>query len=348
MGAFRLTAGCLLFLCVAITGHAATFVKVDSTFKVSRNVYLDCPEADSPVERDWPFTEEVNDDPDGYCSWGHTPILKKGKAFLVSLNNNETARSERYYVDPDPVEESSIIPAGDPPYYDRVSTSVLQRPVFQVWQPGAGFGYSVAMHVRTSALAYYRIDPLDGEKIGDEVTLRVEGWTECEEYANGPDGTAIIQYTGPAGTAGWDNSAAVPGYVNQSDSIWHDVLNTRYFTARIGDTIGMQTSVYSYMEHEGIIKNWLKEYSPRNLFANSSISVSLVPKPLTGDIDNDKSITLGDAILALRVLSGQQDTIFYYYPDSLIDVNGDKRIGLEEALYVMQTLAETRQVGVPF
>lgn len=61
-----------------------------------------------------------------------------------------------------------------------------------------------------------------------------------------------------------------------------------------------------------------------------------------GDITMDGDITLADAILALRIMakvyvSGDNPAI-----PSSADINGDSRIGLEEALYILQMTAEMR------
>lgn len=63
--------------------------------------------------------------------------------------------------------------------------------------------------------------------------------------------------------------------------------------------------------------------------------------PLKGDIDNDGSVTLRDAILVLQILSGVTPDI------SLIkwgDVNGDGKISLAEVIYILQNVAGMRQI----
>jgi len=336
---------CLLSLCIGITCQAATFVKVSSSFSMTRDVHLDCSGAD-PGDRDWYLSQKVDDDPDGYSSWGHTPILKKGTAFLVGLNNRETAATDMSCGNPGGDGNAASVPmdAGDPTCY-RVRTSVLQGPILEVWQPGYGYSYSVTMAVATNAVAYYKIEAQSGENAGDEVTLLVEGWVDDHENSSGPAGSAIIQYIGPAGTTGYSNIAGTPGYVNLADGIWHNLSDTRYFTARIGDTIGMRTSAASAMDYSGPIKSWVaNSYMPRSLYALSSISADIVPKPLPGDIDGDRIINIGDAILALQALSGlNTDMIRYDYAVAGIDINGDNKAGLAEVINIMQTVAGLRQ-----
>lgn len=64
---------------------------------------------------------------------------------------------------------------------------------------------------------------------------------------------------------------------------------------------------------------------------------------LKGDVDGNKKLDLTDAILALQVVSEMKPQgIRPYYPLSGIDVNGDDRIGIEEAIYVLQKVSGLR------
>ncbi|OQX03948.1 MAG: hypothetical protein BWK80_54595 [Desulfobacteraceae bacterium IS3] len=58
-----------------------------------------------------------------------------------------------------------------------------------------------------------------------------------------------------------------------------------------------------------------------------------------GDLNKDKSVDLKDAIAALRVLAGLEFSGTY---DIQADVNGDNRIGMEEAVYILQKVAGLR------
>jgi len=60
-----------------------------------------------------------------------------------------------------------------------------------------------------------------------------------------------------------------------------------------------------------------------------------------GDIDHSDAIDLGDAVLALKVSAGLplgDDVVIY----TDADVNGDGRIGVEEVIYALQAVAETK------
>jgi YD repeat-containing protein len=59
-----------------------------------------------------------------------------------------------------------------------------------------------------------------------------------------------------------------------------------------------------------------------------------------GDIDNDGNVTIADAILVCRVMSGMPITGLAIA--SAIDVNSDGKIGLVEAIYILQKVAGMR------
>jgi hypothetical protein len=58
-----------------------------------------------------------------------------------------------------------------------------------------------------------------------------------------------------------------------------------------------------------------------------------------GDINNNGSIDLQDAIVPLQVLSGMGLSI-----NASNDINGDGKIGVAEAVYILQVLANLRSV----
>ena len=59
---------------------------------------------------------------------------------------------------------------------------------------------------------------------------------------------------------------------------------------------------------------------------------------LAGDIDNDDDVDLTDVMLALQIAAG----ITTDPPNMDADVNGDAKIGAEESIYVVQTVAGLR------
>jgi hypothetical protein len=68
-------------------------------------------------------------------------------------------------------------------------------------------------------------------------------------------------------------------------------------------------------------------------------NITMTPWDYSGDIDGDLDVDLTDAILALQVMAGIQPSTTIHME---ADVNNDNRIGLEEAGYIMQVLAELR------
>lgn len=63
------------------------------------------------------------------------------------------------------------------------------------------------------------------------------------------------------------------------------------------------------------------------------------PPPVTGDINKDNQVDLADVILALKVVSGQDPEVRSDYISAGIDVGGDNKVGLEEALYSLRDIS---------
>ena len=58
--------------------------------------------------------------------------------------------------------------------------------------------------------------------------------------------------------------------------------------------------------------------------------------PGLGNIDRDRDVDLEDAILALKALAGMAGDTLY----TSADVSDDRKIGLEEAVYILRVVAE--------
>ncbi len=58
-----------------------------------------------------------------------------------------------------------------------------------------------------------------------------------------------------------------------------------------------------------------------------------------GDINNDGTVDLKDAILAVQVMSGMQPSTRIF---KQADVNNDHKIGIEEIIYILQKISGTR------
>ncbi len=73
-----------------------------------------------------------------------------------------------------------------------------------------------------------------------------------------------------------------------------------------------------------------------NVAIGGSKSVNMTGDPdLAGDISGDSTIDLSDVIIALQVISG----IEIYPIGAWYDVNGDGKIGMAEAIHVLQKMA---------
>ncbi|MDA3833595.1 MAG: hypothetical protein PF495_09375, partial [Spirochaetales bacterium] len=58
-----------------------------------------------------------------------------------------------------------------------------------------------------------------------------------------------------------------------------------------------------------------------------------------GDVSGNGNLELDDAILALQIAAGIHPNICDACIQRGVDVNGDRRIGLEEAIYILQKVA---------
>ena len=74
---------------------------------------------------------------------------------------------------------------------------------------------------------------------------------------------------------------------------------------------------------------------------NAFAAVDLVISP--GDVSDNDSLGLEDVILALQIAAGMHPNICDACIQRGVDVNGDRRIGLEESIYVMQKIAGVRE-----
>jgi YD repeat-containing protein len=71
--------------------------------------------------------------------------------------------------------------------------------------------------------------------------------------------------------------------------------------------------------------------------------VILNGQSLLADLNDDESVTLTDAILALKVISGlSPDGIRSQYGASGADIGGNRKIGPEEVIYILQRVSELR------
>ncbi len=63
---------------------------------------------------------------------------------------------------------------------------------------------------------------------------------------------------------------------------------------------------------------------------------------MTGDINGDCEVDLADVLLVLKVLAEEDADLIQDYAASGADVNGDHKIGMAEAVHILQKLGDTR------
>jgi len=68
-------------------------------------------------------------------------------------------------------------------------------------------------------------------------------------------------------------------------------------------------------------------------------NLTLLSAVISGDVDHMDNVNLKDAILALKVVTGIDNV--EVFADA--DVNNDGKIGIQEAIYILQVVAEIRQ-----
>ena len=74
------------------------------------------------------------------------------------------------------------------------------------------------------------------------------------------------------------------------------------------------------------------------LTPDESIGSEVIPKYKIGDLNQDGHTNLADLLIALKVTAGMNERLAS--PDA--DTDGDKKIGLEEAVHILQVVAGIR------
>jgi len=101
------------------------------------------------------------------------------------------------------------------------------------------------------------------------------------------------------------------------------------YAAGLGSFTLPLISVISTADSENYLDRTTAVQSPNSFYVRLKAHI--------GDIDHSTSITLADAILSLTVVVGT-DLQSAIYQDG--DINGDKKIGLPEAVYLLRELAQ--------
>jgi len=148
---------------------------------------------------------------------------------------------------------------------------------------------------------------------------------------------------------GWINFAPIHGGIahdgrgNLSGYAWSEncgwinfscTTNNSCSSVDYGVTIDTTTGLFSgYAWGENI--GWVKfDYSG---FPNPDDNYAITSWRMNGDINSDGVITLEDVIMTLQVCAGSDAASIAHYG---ADVNGDCRIGIAEATYVLNQVLE--------
>ncbi len=111
----------------------------------------------------------------------------------------------------------------------------------------------------------------------------------------------------------------------------HDVLTFKVWDKSEDKEYTIGTADFSVEYRQGLNEPAIPPVYQTDVFFGL-LNLSAVPPP--GDIDQNSEVELADAILALKIVTGVQET------GSLdADVNDDDRIGIHEAIYILQYLS---------
>ena len=94
------------------------------------------------------------------------------------------------------------------------------------------------------------------------------------------------------------------------------------------------------------ISNQLNDPTAVQIFIGLAERIQSIPPNVNGpvitcDVNNDQSVDIKDVVLSLQIASENFDQMSIVNQQS--DVNGDQKIGLVEALYILQILAVLRE-----
>lgn len=130
---------------------------------------------------------------------------------------------------------------------------------------------------------------------------------------------------------------------NATDNRAHaaDVMNIMLDTANGPNQIFNNITVQSMVFTPAGRKLYLYTVPESGIHdSNPVMSEITIMLSISGDINNDGSAGLTDAILALQVISGIEPSTTVHKE---ADVNGDGKIGIEEVIYILQKISGLRQ-----
>ncbi len=176
-------------------------------------------------------------------------------------------------------------------------------------------------------------DPDDG----DSRTLTASGLPEWLTLSDKGDGTAIL--------SGTPVEIGIYTFQLQAQDMY-GAMAVRNFTVNASDNIGGQSQEPTVSDSEktdsgvNVSENiGDKPEEPAVSDSEKTEDKNMPPEDalIPGDIDDDGDADIGDAILGLQVISGMEP----YQPVFVSgDVNGDRKIGMAEVLYILKTVSD--------
>ena len=126
-------------------------------------------------------------------------------------------------------------------------------------------------------------------------------------------------------------------------------LLTLNFNALVGTTYDVNLTLMLLSEANGdgnegasLTKFW-DGFSASIISTDGTFVSWLIAPPMNGDLDGNGVVDLADEILALQAIAGMKPAgILANYATSGVDVNSDGKIGMEEAVFIVQKLAGIR------
>lgn len=272
--------------------QGATFENISNEFQLSRDGYLNSVGQRfdyygnetgivTSTTPSWTGSYTVNDD---YAYLGHSAILDNhdGIGKLVDLLLNQNGSSDTYfdYLGSGDGEGNYSYFANN--YATRANLSVFQTSVMTFYQPSWHKGsfsaedtvdnelVSAVVDIVSSGTSYFKIVPVRGESIGEDIVLTVDGYTDHTENTHSILGSTFLGF----------NNVAAPGvFIN---GVYHQVDGIATFNVKIGDIIGMQASVGTHLNAAGQTVDYVaSKYLASGLFASSLVNAML---PITAGI----------------------------------------------------------------
>lgn len=240
----------------------------------------------------------------GESTWSEFVAEKNIYALAIAPQNSDTLYASVFYPGTFGAEVSEITDGGS------TWTDISQVEKKDVFALATDPQASDTLYAGTSGGVY---KSTDGAKTWNNV-----GLINNTIYA-----LAIDQTTSPAAIYAGTYGSGVFKSMN-SGATWYPVVSTGLNNTKIyALAIDQTTPVTLYAATEG----------------GSIFNITL--SAVFGDVSDDGKVDLSDAILGLRIIAGIAGANERINPNA--DVNGDKKIGIAEVVYILQVIAKLRQ-----